>query len=112
MDSLARLRALLPSLATAAQLDSLYGSGQLTGEVTGSMDHLSLNGLVRANDVRLGRESVESIRGTVLLADITKQPTGSVIFGADTVTLVRPSAAVKRIIRATGLTEVFEIVDD
>jgi anti-sigma B factor antagonist len=31
---------------------------------------------------------------------------------ADTVTLVRPSAAVKRIIRATGLTEVFEIVDD
>src|SRR2546423_2429624 len=87
MDSLARLRALLPSLATAAQLDSLYGSAQLTGEVTGSMDHLSLNGLVRANDVRLGRESVESIRGTVLLADITKQPTGSVIFGADTVTL-------------------------
>src|SRR5207253_1226552 len=61
--------------------------GELTGELTGSMDHLSLNGLIRANDVSLDRESVESIRGTILLADLTKQPTGSFIFGADTVTL-------------------------
>ena len=87
MDSLSRLRALVPSLANATQLDSLHGSGELTGELTGSMDHLSLNGLVRANDVSLDRESVESIRGTILLADLTKQPTGSFIFGADTVTL-------------------------
>jgi autotransporter translocation and assembly factor TamB len=87
MDSLSRLRALVPSLANAAQLDSLLGRAELTGELTGSMDHLSLNGLVRANDVSLDRESVESIRGTILLADLTKQPTGSFIFGADTVRL-------------------------
>ena len=87
MDSLSRLRAVVPSLANAAQLDSLHGSGELTGELTGSVEHLSLNGILRANDVQLGRESVESIRGTILLADITKQPTGSFIFGADTVTL-------------------------
>src|SRR5437868_2959748 len=87
MDSLSRLRALVPSLANAAQLDSLYGSGELSGELTGSMEHLSLNGIVHANDVRLNRQSVESIRGTVLLADITKQPSGSFIFGADTVAL-------------------------
>src|SRR2546423_567745 len=87
MDSLSRLRAVVPSLANTAQLDSLHGSGQLTGELSGSMEHLSLNGTLPANDVQLGRESVESIRGTILLADITKQPTGSLIFGADTVTL-------------------------
>jgi autotransporter translocation and assembly factor TamB len=87
MDSLSRLRALVPSLANTVQLDSLYGSGELTGELTGSMEHLSLNGIVHANDVRLERQSVESIRGTVLLTDLTKQMTGSFIFGADTVSL-------------------------
>ena len=87
MDSLSRLRALVPSLTNSSQLDSLYGSAELTGDLSGSLEHLSLNGVVRANDVRLNRESVESIRGSILLADITKQPTGSFIFGADTVTL-------------------------
>ncbi len=87
MDSLSRLRALVPALASTAQLDSLRGSGELTGELTGSIEHLSLNGIVRASDVRLGTRSVESVRGTVLLADITKQPTGSLIFGADTAAL-------------------------
>ena len=87
LDSLSRLRALVPALATNAQLDSLRCSGELTGELTGSIEHLALNGILRANDVRLGRQSVESIRGTVLLADVTKQPTGSFLFGADTVTL-------------------------
>src|SRR5207237_3199006 len=60
MDSLSRLRAVVPSLADNAQLDSLYGSGELTGELTGSLEHLALSGIVRANDVRLNRESVES----------------------------------------------------
>jgi autotransporter translocation and assembly factor TamB len=87
MESLARLRALVPSLADVAKLDSLRGSGELTGELTGSAEHLSLNGFIRANDVRLGTRSVESMRGTILLADLTKQPTGSLIFGADTVAL-------------------------
>ncbi len=87
MDSLSRLRALVPSLASTAQLDSLHGGAELTGELTGSVEHLSLNGIVHATDVRLGTRSVESVRGTVLLADITKQPSGSFIFGADTVAL-------------------------
>jgi translocation and assembly module TamB len=51
------------------------------------MDHLALNGIVRANDVQLGTRSVKNVRGTILLADITKQATGSFIFGADTVAL-------------------------
>ena len=87
MDSLSRLKALIPTLANNAQLDSLHGGAALTGELSGSMEHLDLNGILRANDVRLGRQKVESIRGTVLLADVTKQPTGSFLFGADTVTL-------------------------
>src|SRR5206468_7011299 len=87
MDSLSRLRAVVPSLANTAQLDSLHGSGELTGQLTGSMEHLSLNGILRADDVRLDRQSVARTRGTTLLADITKHPTGSFIFGADTVTL-------------------------
>ena len=87
MDSLSRLRALVPSLASTSQLDSLHGGAELTGELTGSTEHLSLNGIVHATDVRLGTRSVESVRGTVLLADITKQPSGSFIFGADTVAL-------------------------
>ncbi len=85
MDSLARLRALVPSLATATQLDSLAGRAELTGELKGSMEHLALNGIIHANDVQLGARSVESVRGTILLADITKQANGSLIFGADTV---------------------------
>ncbi len=87
MDSLSRLRALVPALATTAQLDSLGGSAELTGELTGSAEHLSLNGIVHATDVRLGTRSVESVRGTILLADLTKQASGSLIFGADTVAL-------------------------
>ena len=87
MDSLSRVRALVPTLATTAQLDSLGGSAEVTGELTGSAEHLSLNGIVHANDVRLGTRSVESVRGTILLADLTKQASGSLIFGADTVAL-------------------------
>jgi autotransporter translocation and assembly factor TamB len=87
MDSLSRLRALVPALATASQLDSLRGSGELTGELTGNAENLSLNGIVHANNVRLGTRSVESVRGTILLADLTKQASGSLIFGADTVVL-------------------------
>ncbi|HMJ17477.1 MAG TPA: translocation/assembly module TamB domain-containing protein [Gemmatimonadaceae bacterium] len=87
MDSLSRLRALVPGLASNAQLDSLRGSAELSGELTGSMEHLALNGLIHANDIRLGRRSVESVRGTVLLADVTKEMSGSLIFGADTVAL-------------------------
>ena len=87
MDSLSRVRALVPGLASSAVLDSLHGSGELTGELTGSPEHLSLSGIVKGNDVRLGRRSVESVRGTILLADITKQMSGSIVFGADTVSL-------------------------
>src|SRR3954466_7766928 len=87
MDSLSRLRAVVPSLAGTAALDSLRGSGELTGTLTGTMEHLGLNVFVRANDIRFGTRSVESIRGTILLADLTKQATGSFIFGADTVGL-------------------------
>ncbi|HEY6090050.1 MAG TPA: translocation/assembly module TamB domain-containing protein [Gemmatimonadaceae bacterium] len=87
MDSLSRLRALVPGLAANAQLDSLRGSAELSGELTGSPEHLALNGVVHANDIRLGTRSVERVNGTVLLADITTQPTGSLIFGADTVAL-------------------------
>src|SRR6267154_2566141 len=87
MDSLSRLRALVPSLANNAQLDSLHGSAELSGELSGSGDHLALNGVVHATDIKLGVRSVESVRGTVLLADITKQASGSLIFAADTVAL-------------------------
>jgi translocation and assembly module TamB len=87
MDSLSRLRALVPGLANNTQLDSLRGSAELTGELTGSTEHLSLNGIIHASDVRLGTRSVESVRGTVLLADVTKEMRGSLIFGADTVAL-------------------------
>jgi autotransporter translocation and assembly factor TamB len=87
MDSLSRLRALVPGLANNEQLDSLRGHAELTGELKGSAEHLSLNGVIHANDVRLGRRSVESVRGTILLADVTKAMNGSLIFGADTVAL-------------------------
>ncbi len=87
MDSLSRLRALVPALASNAQLDSLRGSAELSGELTGSTDHLALNSIIRASDIRLGRRSVESVRGTIILADLTKNANGSLIFGADTVAL-------------------------
>jgi hypothetical protein len=87
MDSLAQLRALVPSLATATQLDSLSGRAELTGELKGTSEHLALNGIVHANDIELGTRSVKSVRGAILLADITKQASGSFIFGADTVAL-------------------------
>ena len=87
MDSLSRLRALVPSLATNSAMDSLRGSAELTGELSGSIEHLALDGIVRANDVTFGTRGVESIRGSILLADVTKDIHGSLIFGADTVSL-------------------------
>jgi len=87
MDSLSRLRALVPSLASTSAVDSLHGSAELTGELSGSIEHLALNGIVRANDVSLGGRSVQSVRGSILLADVTREIHGSLIFGADTVAL-------------------------
>ena len=87
MDSLSRLRALVPSLAGTSAVDSLHGSAELTGELSGSVEHLALNAIVRANDVSLGGRRVESVRGSILLADVTKDIRGSLIFGADTVSL-------------------------
>ncbi|MDQ6689877.1 MAG: translocation/assembly module TamB [Gemmatimonadota bacterium] len=87
MDSLSRLRALVPSLASASGVDSLHGSAELDGELSGSIDHLALNGVVRANEVTFGRRGVESVRGSILLADVTRDIHGSLIFGADSVTL-------------------------
>ncbi|MFN2636367.1 MAG: translocation/assembly module TamB domain-containing protein [Gemmatimonadaceae bacterium] len=87
MDSLSKLRGLVPSLASNPQLDSLRGFAEVVGEIKGSADHLGLNGTIHATDVRLGRRSVESVRGTILLADLTKETNGSVVFGADTIAL-------------------------
>src|ERR1700682_3503093 len=87
MDSLSRLRALVPSLATSAAVDSLHGSAELTGGLSGSVEHLALNGIVKATDVTFGTRGVESVRGAILLADVTKDIHGSLIFGADTVSL-------------------------
>ncbi|HEY0527343.1 MAG TPA: translocation/assembly module TamB domain-containing protein [Gemmatimonadaceae bacterium] len=87
MDALSRLRSLVPSLASNPQLDSLRGSAELTGELRGSPEHLSLSGTIHGNDISLGRRSVENVRGTILLADLTKQMSGSVVFGADTIML-------------------------
>ncbi|HZE07962.1 MAG TPA: translocation/assembly module TamB domain-containing protein [Gemmatimonadaceae bacterium] len=87
MDSLSRLRALVPSLASSAIVDSLHGSAELTGELSGSVDKLGLSGILRATGVRLGARSVQSVRGSILLADLTKEMHGSLIFGADTVAL-------------------------
>jgi hypothetical protein len=87
MDSLSRLRALVPALATNAAVDSLHGNAELTGELSGSIEHLALNGIVKASDVTFGARGVESIRGSILLADVTKDVHGSFIFGADTVNL-------------------------
>ena len=87
MDSLSRLRGLIPSLASNSKLDTLRGSATLTGELTGTAEHLSLTGALRADDVAFGTRSVESVRGTILLADLTKELHGSMIFGADTIAL-------------------------
>ncbi len=87
MDSLSRLRALVPSLASSAIVDSLRGSAELSGELSGSVDKLGLNGILRATEVSLGARSVRSVRGSILLADLTKEMHGSLILGADTVAL-------------------------
>ena len=87
MDSLSRVRALFPSLVKSTALDSLRGRGELSGEVTGSLDHLSLNAVARLANVRFGTRSVRTVRGTLLLSDVTKQANGSILFAADTVGL-------------------------
>ncbi len=87
MDSLSRVRALFPTLVKSPAFDSLRGRAELSGEVTGSPEHLSLNATARVNDVRLGTRSVKTVRGTILLADITKRANGSILFAADTVGL-------------------------
>src|SRR5688572_15114622 len=86
MESLSRARTLFPSLESK-MLDSLRGRGELSGELTGTLDHLSLNAVAHVADIRLGTRSVRSVRGTLLLSDITKQANGSVLFAADTIGL-------------------------
>jgi translocation and assembly module TamB len=87
MDSLSRARALFPTLVKSPVFDSLRGRAELSGEVTGSPDRLSLNAVARVNDIILGKRSVKSVRGTILLADLTKQANGSILLAADTIGL-------------------------
>ena len=87
MESLSRARSLFPDLAKSTMLDSLRGRGELEGELSGTLDHLSLNAVARVADIRLGTRSVRSVRGTLLLSDITKQANGSILFAADTIGL-------------------------
>jgi translocation and assembly module TamB len=87
MDSLSRVRALFPMLVKSPAFDSLRGRAELSGEVTGSPEHLSLNAIAHVNDVRFGTRSVSTVRGTILLADITKQANGSILLAADTIGL-------------------------
>ena len=87
MDSLSRARALFPFLAKSTALDSLRGRGELSGEVTGSLDNLSLNAIALVSDVHLGKRSVKALRGTILLSNVTKQANGSILFAADTIGL-------------------------
>ena len=87
MDSLSRARALFPFLANSLALDSLRGRAELSGELSGSLDKLALNAVTRVSDVRFGKRSVKALRGTILLADVTKQANGSILFAADTIGL-------------------------
>ncbi len=87
MDSLSRARVLFPSLAGSTAIDSLRGRAELSGEVTGSLDRLSLNAVAHVTDVRFGKRSVKSVRGTILLSDVTKLANGSILFAADTIGL-------------------------
>jgi translocation and assembly module TamB len=87
MDSLAKARALFPALAKSTGLDSLRGRAELSGEVSGTLDRLSLNAVARLADVRYGQRTARTVRGTLLLSDITKQANGSILFAADTIGL-------------------------
>jgi autotransporter translocation and assembly factor TamB len=87
MDSLSKARALFPALAKSAGLDSLRGRAELSGEVSGTLERLSLNAVARLADVRYGQRTARTVRGTLLLSDITKQANGSVLFAADTIGL-------------------------
>ena len=86
MESLSRARSLFPSLKSP-MLDSLRGRGELSGEIAGTLEHLSLNAVAQIGDVRLGPRSMRSVRGTLLLTDVTKQAQGTILLAADTIGL-------------------------
>jgi len=84
VDSLADVKRYIGT-ATAISGDSLRGALRVAGELTGTLERMALEGTMSGRELFVEGKSVESISGRFSLADLTKQPTGTVSFTADTI---------------------------
>ena len=67
--------------------DSLDGSFSVTGTLSGSVKSLDARGTVNAATLYRTGTSIGTVKGTFALHDLTAQPRGDIIFGADSTVL-------------------------
>ena len=84
VDSLADVRRYVDRATTVAG-DSLRGSLQVAGELTGSIERLGLIGTLTGRGLSVEGRSVEAVTGEFSLADLTRQPVGVISLTADTI---------------------------
>ncbi|NUQ19560.1 MAG: translocation/assembly module TamB [Gemmatimonadaceae bacterium] len=80
VDSLGGLRRWIATAPT----DSLDGSFSISGVLSGSVNALDARGTMTGASLYRAGTSASAVKGTFALRDLTKQPTGDVIFGVDT----------------------------
>ena len=102
----------VPTNATVAFSRDATGSPTIT--IAGELDISNVHLIEAAFESELPATSKVSFE----LSDVTFMDSSGIAMllraadRADTVVLRQPSDVIRRIIRATGLTEIFEIVDD
>jgi hypothetical protein len=84
VDSLADVKRYLAQ-NTPISGDSIRGSLRIAGDVSGTKDNLLLIGTMTGRDLVAAGKTVGSINGKFSLADITKNPAGTLSFDADTI---------------------------
>ncbi|HSA57063.1 MAG TPA: translocation/assembly module TamB domain-containing protein, partial [Gemmatimonadaceae bacterium] len=93
MDSLGGLRRYLRRSGAVANgdeeiaVDSLSGTADARGVLTGSLDTLGVRAALEGIRIGYNGSSARVMRGRVDLADVSRAPTGTITFGADTVSL-------------------------
>jgi hypothetical protein len=84
VDSLADVRRYLGQ-NTPLSGDSIRGALRIAGTMSGTKDNLLLNGTMLGSDLFAAGKTVGHIDGKFSLADITKNPSGTLSFDADTI---------------------------
>jgi len=85
VDSVGRIRSLLPAGTTVSLFDSIGGRAAIRGQVTGTLDNLAVSGVIEAAGLRSAARTASAARGEFSLTDFLGDRRGTLSITGDTV---------------------------